>query len=83
MRGAITPIINVFGLNVGSLLGGAVITEYVFNIPGLGKLSTDAVANLDIPVVTGTVLFSAFFVVTANIVVDLVYSALDPKVRLK
>lgn len=54
----------------------------MFNIPGLGKLSTDAVANLDIPVVTGTVLFSAFFVVTANIVVDLIYSALDPKVRL-
>ena len=83
LRGAITPIVTVFGLDLGALLGGAVITEYVFNIPGLGKLSTDAVANLDIPVVTGTVLFSAFFVVAANIVVDLVYSALDPKVRLK
>jgi peptide/nickel transport system permease protein len=82
LRGAITPIVTVFGLDLGSLLGGAVITEYVFNIPGLGKLSTDAVANLDIPVVAGTVLFSAFFVVVANIVVDLVYSALDPKVRL-
>ena len=82
LRGAITPIVTVFGLDLGALLGGAVITEYVFNIPGLGKLSTDAVSNLDIPVVTGTVLFSAFFVVTANIVVDLIYSALDPKVRL-
>ena len=82
LRGAITPIVTVFGLDLGSLLGGAVITEYVFNIPGLGKLSTDAVANLDIPVVAGTVLFSAFFVVVANIIVDLVYSALDPKVRL-
>ncbi|MFM7496235.1 MAG: ABC transporter permease [Candidatus Nanopelagicus sp.] len=82
LRGAITPIVTVFGLDLGALLGGAVITEYVFNIPGLGKLSTDAVANLDIPVVTGTVLFSAFFVVTANILVDLIYSALDPKVRL-
>jgi peptide/nickel transport system permease protein len=83
LRGAITPIVTVFGLDLGALLGGAVITEYVFNVPGLGKLSTDAVSNLDIPVVTGTVLFSAFFVITANIVVDLVYSALDPKVRLK
>ncbi|MEY3890464.1 MAG: hypothetical protein RLY62_646 [Actinomycetota bacterium] len=82
LRGAITPIVTVFGLDLGVLLGGAVITEYVFNIPGLGKLSTDAVANVDIPVVTGTVLFSAFFVILANLIVDLIYSALDPKVRL-
>jgi len=60
LRGAITPIVTVFGLDLGVLLGGAVITEYVFNIPGLGKLSTDAVANVDIPVVTGTVFFSIF-----------------------
>jgi peptide/nickel transport system permease protein len=83
LRGAITPIVTVFGLDLGGLLGGAVITEYVFNVPGLGKLSTDAVANVDLPVITGTVIFSAFFIITANIVVDLVYAALDPKVRLK
>jgi peptide/nickel transport system permease protein len=82
LRGAITPIVTVFGLDLGALLGGAVITEYVFNVPGLGKLSTEAVTNLDIPVVTGTVLFAAFFVITANIIVDLVYASLDPKVRL-
>jgi peptide/nickel transport system permease protein len=51
-------------------------------VPGLGKLSTEAVSNLDIPVVTGTVLFAAFFVITANIIVDLLYASLDPKVRL-
>jgi peptide/nickel transport system permease protein len=82
LRGAITPIVTVFGLDLGALLGGAVITEYVFNVPGLGKLSTEAVSNLDIPVVTGTVLFAAFFVITANIIVDLLYASLDPKVRL-
>jgi microcin C transport system permease protein len=82
LRAAMTPIVTVFGLDLGSLLGGAVITEYVFNIPGLGKLSTEAVTNLDLPVVTGTVLFAAFFIITANIIVDLLYSALDPKVRL-
>jgi peptide/nickel transport system permease protein len=71
LRGAITPIVTVFGLDLGALLGGAVITEYVFNV-----------TNLDIPVVTGTVLFAAFFVITANIIVDLLYAALDPKVRL-
>ena len=83
LRGAITPIVTVFGLDLGGLLGGAVITEYVFNVPGLGKLSTDAVANLDLPVITGTVIFSAFFIITANIIVDLLYATLDPKVRLK
>ena len=82
LRAAMTPIVTVFGLDLGSLLGGAVITEYVFNIPGLGKLATEAVSNLDLPVVTGTVLFAAFFIITANIVVDLLYSVLDPKVRL-
>jgi peptide/nickel transport system permease protein len=83
LRGAITPIVTVFGLDLGGLLGGAVITEYVFNIPGLGKLSTDAVANLDLPVITGTVIFSAFFIIVANVLVDLLYAALDPKVRIK
>jgi len=83
LRGAITPIVTVFGLDLGGLLGGAVITEYVFNIPGLGKLSTDAVANLDLPVITGTVIFSAFFIIVANVVVDLIYAALDPKVRIQ
>ena len=83
LRGAITPIVTVFGLDLSGLLGGAVITEYVFNIPGLGKLSTDAVSNLDLPVITGTVIFSAFFIIVANILVDLLYAALDPKVRIQ
>ena len=83
LRAAITPIVTVFGLDLGQLLGGAVITEYVFNIPGLGRLSTDAVSNVDLPVIVGTVMFAAFFIVTANIVVDLLYARLDPKVRLK
>lgn len=83
LRAAITPIVTVFGLDLGQLLGGAVITEYVFNIPGLGRLSTDAVSNVDLPVIVGTVMFAAFFIVTANILVDLLYARLDPKVRLK
>lgn len=82
LRGAITPIVTVFGLDLGALLGGAVITEYVFNIPGLGKLSTDAVNNVDLPVITGTVIFAAFFIIIANILVDMLYAVLDPKVRL-
>jgi len=83
LRSAITPIVTVFGLDLGALLGGAVITEYVFNIPGLGKLATEAVANVDMPVITGTVLLAAIFIITANMIVDIIYSFLDPKVRLK
>ena len=83
LRSAITPIGTVFGLDLGALLGGAVITEYVFNIPGLGKLATEAVANVDMPVITGTVLLAAIFIITANMIVDIIYSFLDPKVRLK
>ena len=82
LRSAIPPIVTVFGIDLGTLLGGAVITEYVFNIPGLGKLSTEAVNNVDLPVIVGTVLFAAIFIVLANIIVDLIYMALDPKVRL-
>mgnify|MGYP003343838380 FL=1 len=83
LRSAIPPIVTVFGLDLGSLLGGAVITEYVFNIPGLGKLSTEAVSNVDLPVIVGTVLFAAVFIVLANIIVDFIYVALDPKVRVR
>lgn len=82
LRSALTPIVTVFGLDLGVLLGGAVITEYVFNIPGLGKLATEAVANVDMPVVTGTVILAAVFIIITNIVVDLFYAFLDPKVRL-
>jgi peptide/nickel transport system permease protein len=82
LRAAITPIVTVFGLDLGGLLGGAVITEYVFNIPGLGRLATDAVSNVDLPVVTGTVMLAAVFIVVANLLVDLLYGVLDPKVRL-
>ncbi len=82
LRGAITPIVTVFGLDLGSLLGGAVITEYVFNIPGLGRLATDAVSTVDLPVIIGTVLLAAVFIVVANLIVDFVYMFLDPKVRL-
>jgi peptide/nickel transport system permease protein len=74
--------VTVFGLDLGQLLGGAVITEYVFNIPGLGKLATEGVSNLDLPVVTGTVIVAAFFIIVSNIIVDILYSVLDPKVRL-
>jgi peptide/nickel transport system permease protein len=83
MRAAITPIVTIFGLDLGLLLGGAIITETVFNIPGIGRLSYDAISGRDLPVIMGTSIFAAAFIVLANIVVDVLYSVVDPRVRLQ
>jgi peptide/nickel transport system permease protein len=66
---------------VGVLLGGAVLTETVFNIPGIGRLNYDALTHSDFPIVQGTVLLAAMFIIVANIVVDIAYAYLDPRVR--
>jgi peptide/nickel transport system permease protein len=81
LRSALTPIVTMAGLDVGVLLGGAILTETVFNIPGIGRFAYDAIVNSDLPAIQGTVLFGAFFIVFANIVVDVVYAFLDPRVR--
>jgi peptide/nickel transport system permease protein len=69
------------GLDLGVLLGGAVLTETVFNIPGIGRYAYDAIVNSDLPAIQGTVLFGAFFIIVANLVVDVLYAFLDPRVR--
>jgi peptide/nickel transport system permease protein len=81
MRAAITPIVTILGLDIGILLGGAILTEIVFNIPGIGRLAYGGIINADLPVIQGTVLFGAFFIVVANLVVDIAYAFLDPRVR--
>jgi peptide/nickel transport system permease protein len=81
VRSAITPVVTIFGLDLGALLGGAVITETVFNIPGIGRLNLDAINHSDFPIVQGTVILATLFIVTANIVVDILYAYLDPRVR--
>jgi peptide/nickel transport system permease protein len=81
VRSAITPVVTVLGLDIGTLLGGAVLTETVFNIPGIGRLNYDAIVHSDFPIVQGTVLLAAMFIVVANIVVDIAYAYLDPRVR--
>jgi peptide/nickel transport system permease protein len=81
VRAAITPIVTVLGLDIGILLGGAILTESVFNIPGVGRLAYDAIQRSDLPVIQGTVLFGAFFIVIANLVVDIAYAFIDPRVR--
>lgn len=82
LRAALTPIITIFGLDVGLLLGGAVLTETAFSLPGLGKYAIDAINTNDMPKIMGVTLLAAIFVVVANLVVDLLYAVVDPRVRL-
>jgi peptide/nickel transport system permease protein len=79
---AMVPIVTVMGIMVGALLGGAVVTEQVFSIPGLGRLIIGAVLARDFPVIQGGLLFLALIYLTVNFIVDLLYAALDPRVRL-
>jgi peptide/nickel transport system permease protein len=81
VRSALTPLVTVLGLDIGVLLGGAVLTETVFNVPGIGRLNYDAIIHSDYPIIQGTVLVAAIFIILANIVVDIVYAFLDPRVR--
>jgi peptide/nickel transport system permease protein len=81
IRAAITPIVTAAGLDIGVLLGGAILTETVFNIPGVGRLAYDSIVVGDLPMIQGTVLLGAFFIVMANLVVDILYAFIDPRVR--
>jgi peptide/nickel transport system permease protein len=81
IRSAITPIVTAAGLDIGILLGGAILTESVFNIPGIGRLAYDSIQQSDLPMIQGTVLLGAFFIVMMNLVVDIAYAFIDPRVR--
>lgn len=81
MRAALTPITTIAGLDLANLLGGAIITENVFNYDGLGKLAVNSVHTYDLPVIVGIVLVLASFVIIANIVVDVLYAVIDPRVK--
>ncbi len=83
LRPSLTPIITIFGMDVATLMGGALITESVFGLNGIGKMARDAISTNDQPVIMGFTLVAAFFVITANIVVDLLYSVLDPRIRVR
>ena len=82
MRAVLTPIVTIFGLDLGGLLGGAILTEVVFSLPGIGRLSFDSVNSKDLPIILGVTLFAALFIIAANFIVDLLYAVIDPRVRL-
>jgi peptide/nickel transport system permease protein len=82
LRAALTPVVSQFGIDLGTLLGGAVLTETVFGMPGLGYTAVHAIEEQDLPVIIGIVIVAATAIVAANIVVDVLYAVLDPRVRL-
>ncbi|MHA6763008.1 ABC transporter permease [Streptacidiphilus sp. PAMC 29251] len=82
MRSTLTPILTIFGMDLGGLLGGAILTENVFNLRGLGFWALEGIQKNDLPMIMGVTLFAAFFIVVANLIVDLLYAVVDPRVRL-
>ena len=83
LANAMVPIVTVMGIMVGALLGGAVVVEQVFSLPGMGRLIIGAVLSRDFPVIQGGLLFLALIYLLVNLVVDLLYAAIDPRVRLE
>ena len=82
LRAALTPIVTAAGMDLGGLLGGEVITEQVFTFRGLGYTAVRAITETDLPVIVGIVIVASTFVVIANLVVDVLYGVIDPRVRL-
>lgn len=82
LRPTLTPIVTIFGLDVGLVLGGAVLTETVFSLNGIGRYAVQAIISSDLPVILGVTLFGAFFVVVCNLIVDMLYVWVDPRVRV-
>jgi peptide/nickel transport system permease protein len=82
LRAALTPIITIFGMDLGLLIGTAIVTEYTFSLHGIGLFTYEAIQNQDFPEIMGVTLLTAFFVVIANLVVDVLYAVVDPRVRL-
>ena len=82
LRSALTPVVTQFGIDFATVLGGAILTESVWGLPGLGRESVQAIENQDLPVIIGIVIVAAAAIILANIVVDMMYAVLDPRVRL-
>lgn len=80
LRSALTPVVTMYGLDLGILLGGAIITEHIFNIPGIGQYAVTAIAQQNLPVILGTTVIASFFIIAANLIVDILYAVLDPRV---
>ena len=83
LKNALIPVITVMAIQISSLLSGAVITESVFSIPGVGSLAISAIKNRDMPLLQGTVIFTAVLIIAGNLVADVLYSIIDPRIRVE
>jgi peptide/nickel transport system permease protein len=83
LRNALLPIVTLLGMDIGVALGGAVFTETVFSLPGMGQTALNAIANFDLPTVQGIVVFATISIIVINLAVDLLYVVIDPRIRLK
>ena len=81
LRAVLTPVITIFGMDLGLLIGGAILTEVTFSLHGLGLFTIEAVNNQDFPEIMGVVMLAAFFIVIANMITDILYAVVDPRVR--
>jgi peptide/nickel transport system permease protein len=82
LRAGLTPLVTAAGMDLAALLGGAIITESIFSLPGLGALAVSSVLESDLPLITGITLVTSALIIVANLVVDLLYAVIDPRVRL-
>ena len=82
LRAGLTPIVTAAGLDLAGLLGGAIISENIFNLPGLGSLAVSSITDSDLPLITGITILTAAIIIFANLVVDLLYAVIDPRVRV-
>jgi peptide/nickel transport system permease protein len=82
LRAGLTPIVTAAGLDLAGLLGGAIISENIFSLPGLGSLAVSSITDSDLPIITGLTLLTAAIIIFANLVVDLLYAVVDPRVRI-
>jgi len=82
LKNSMLPVVTIMAIQVSGLLSGAVITEMIFGIPGIGRISVNAIHNRDMPLLQGTAIFSAALIILGNLIADILYSVLDPRIRI-
>jgi peptide/nickel transport system permease protein len=82
LRNALLPVVTILGMDIGTALGGAIFTESIYGLPGLGRVSLQGLSNLDLPTVMGVVVFATTMIILFNLVVDVLYAWIDPRIRL-
>jgi peptide/nickel transport system permease protein len=83
LRNALLPVVTMLGMDIGIALGGAIFTEYIFGLPGLGRLAVQSVQGFDLPTIQGVVVFSTICIIAFNLLVDVLYAFIDPRIRLE